>query len=172
MTMADQKKQFSSLEQPRGVPTPERDVSIPALETMPEGSEQLKEQVVIASDSSQERVTEGTVSVPVTTAPAQPVLTEERIQLRKDIERVLEEDLGDIYLSLQPQSRKQFKAEGERIAGKIEQLLSHVKVKLVEVVRLIRAWLMLLPGVNAFFIEQEAKIKAEKILALKKSEDG
>lgn len=93
---------------------------------------------------------------------------DDRTQMRRDIERVLEEDLGDIYLSLKPEQRNQFRIEGEKTAAKIEFLLEKVTVKLFDIIKLVREWLTLLPGVNRFFLEQEAKIKAEKVLALKK----
>ena len=38
------------------------------------------------------------------------------------------------------------------------------KVKVRDVVHLIREWLLVIPGVNAFFLEQEAKIKTDRIL--------
>lgn len=90
--------------------------------------------------------------------------------MRRDIERVLEEDLDELYLALSPKQRQQFRVEGERTAAKIEILLKSVKIKLVEVIKIITGWLKLLPGINAFFLEQEAKIKAEKILFLRKEE--
>ncbi len=90
--------------------------------------------------------------------------------MRRDIERVLEEDLDDIYRSLSEKQRQQFRIEGEQTAAKIEALLKNVKVKLIEIINLITGWLKLLPGVNSFFLEQEAKIKAEKILFLRKEE--
>jgi hypothetical protein len=33
-------------------------------------------------------------------------------------------------------------------------------------------WLKLLPGVNRFFLEQEAKIKTDRIIHLKKTQEG
>jgi hypothetical protein len=35
---------------------------------------------------------------------------------------------------------------------------------------LIRAWLKIIPGVNRFFLEQEAKIKTDKILFVTEEE--
>ena len=46
-------------------------------------------------------------------------------------------------------------------------LLGQVKVKIDQIVSVIRRWLMIIPGVNKFFIEQESKIKAQKLLLLK-----
>ena len=36
-------------------------------------------------------------------------------------------------------------------------------IQMKKILKLIREWLLIIPGVNKFFLEQEAKIKAEKI---------
>lgn len=105
--------------------------------------------------------------VPVTTqtnsiqpsAPLSPV--DARI---KEIESVLEEDLGDLYFQLPPQEQQRFKIEGEKTARNINNLLSDLKLKVSRVADLIRGWLQLIPGVNKFFLEQETKIKTDKIV--------
>jgi len=85
----------------------------------------------------------------------------------KQIEKVLEEDLGEIYNNLTPQEQKVFKVKGEETARSIFQLVYHkAKVKVKKIVKLIRNWLKSVPGINKFFLEQEAKIKADKIAAL------
>lgn len=98
------------------------------------------------------------------------IATQKKSPLLQHIENILEEDLLLLYKELNPQQRKQFKAEGERTAKSIEQVLRKAAVALLEIIRLIRRWLRLLRGANVFFIEQESKIKAERILALKKKE--
>ncbi len=107
-----------------------------------------------------------------TTAPQpsvpQPVFTP-KSQMRREIESVLEEDLDFLYTSLSPKQRQQFRIEGERTAAKIEIALRRAVVKLIEIITLVRKWLKLLPGVDRFFIEQEAKIKAERVLLIKES---
>ena len=84
------------------------------------------------------------------------------------IENIMEEGLGEVYLKMTPEQRKTFKEEGERTVYKIEKLLNKTKVKIKEIIKLIREWLKLIPGVNRFFLEQEAKIKSDKILKIKK----
>ncbi|NCN25195.1 hypothetical protein COT94_03845 [Candidatus Falkowbacteria bacterium CG10_big_fil_rev_8_21_14_0_10_37_14] len=82
----------------------------------------------------------------------------------KEIENVLEEDLGDLYFQLPPQEQQRFKVEGEKTAQNINNLLSDLKLKVSRVAGLIRGWLQLIPGVNKFFLEQETKIKTDKIV--------
>ena len=92
--------------------------------------------------------------VPPATAPA-------RLQ---DIEQVLEEDLDEVFMNLSAKQQARFKAEGEETAREINTALSGVKVQIQKIINLIRQWLMLIPGVSKFFIEQEAKIKSDKII--------
>ena len=69
-------------------------------------------------------------------------------------------------MQMTPVQQMQFRQKGEETASKIEKLLLDVKVKIKEVLNLLREWLKVIPGVNKFFIEQEAKIKADRILNL------
>ncbi len=88
--------------------------------------------------------------------------------LQSKIENILQEDLVELYCELSPADQQKFKLTGEETASKISQLLTAVKVKVQEIIKLLIDWLKFLPGVNKYFIEQEAKIKADKILRLKK----
>lgn len=88
--------------------------------------------------------------------------------LTEEVEAVLSEDLGDLYVQLPPAARQRFKDEGERAASRVALLLQQVRVKAQEVLTLIRDWLRLIPGVNRYFLEQEAKIKTDRIMALAK----
>ncbi|HNP75218.1 MAG TPA: hypothetical protein PKL09_02520 [bacterium] len=81
------------------------------------------------------------------------------------IETILEEDLADIYLSLPPADQRAFKLKGEVTARKIAVLVSRPKIKIKKILSLIKDWLKAIPGVNKFFLEQAAKIKADKIVS-------
>jgi len=84
------------------------------------------------------------------------------------IEKIMEEDLGDIYQTLSPIAKQEFKIKGEEAAGKIWELMRTTHVKAKKIFQLIVQWLKFLPGINKFFLEQEAKIKTDKILSIKK----
>lgn len=118
--------------------------------------------------STEERPSDGVVVIPAQPATATPV--SEKSPLLHDIENILEENLVPLYKELSQKQKQQFKTEGERTARTIEILLKKAHVAVIEIIRLIRRWLRLIPGINIFFLEQEAKIKAERILALKKEE--
>lgn len=82
----------------------------------------------------------------------------------KQIEEILSEDLTDLFLNMSPEQQEEFRAKGEETASKIRVLLSSAKVGVKKILALITDWLKLIPGVNKFFLEQEAKIKTDKIL--------
>ncbi len=86
------------------------------------------------------------------------------------IEKVMSENLEDIFFGLDRQQQQIIKAEGEKTATQIEQLLEQGKAVAKKVLQLIRAWLHKIPGVNSFFLEQESKIKTDKILAMTRRE--
>lgn len=92
------------------------------------------------------------------------------------VERVLEDNLWTVYAGLTPDLRERFRAKGEETAIKIRSLMDKAKVRGGEVLKIIREWLKMIPGVSAFFLEQEAKIKTDKIIQLaaehKKEQDG
>lgn len=89
-------------------------------------------------------------------------------ELMKKIDGILSEGLTDVFLKMDANKQKLFQAEGEKTVLKIKELLSHTRFKVKKVIELIRKWLKIIPGVNRYFLEQEAKIKADKIIKLKK----
>lgn len=153
-------KQFQLTKKPEMPTSPERPMPSPDRESVPREVPKPSETEKILSP------------IPVTSLPSpsvsQPVFTQ-KSQMRREIESVLEEDLDFLYTSLSPKQRQQFRIEGERTAAKIEIALRQAVVRLIEIIMLIRRWLKLLPGVDRFFIEQEAKIKAERVLLVKES---
>lgn len=103
------------------------------------------------------------------TASAAPALRPEPVvkdPTVKSIESILEEDLGDTYKKMTPALQAKFRKEGERVAGLIAVMVHHAKINARIVLKLIVGWLKLIPGVNHFFLEQEAKIKTDRILKL------
>jgi hypothetical protein len=99
------------------------------------------------------------------TKPIEPYRDPRVIQ----IESILQEDLDKLFLDLPDGAKLVFKTEGELTAKKINALLSETKVAVQKIVDLIKAWLSLLGGVNKFFVEQEAKIKADNIMLVKQN---
>ncbi|MBI5765794.1 hypothetical protein HZA71_01035 [Candidatus Falkowbacteria bacterium] len=82
----------------------------------------------------------------------------------RQIESILEEDLEDIYLKMPPLEQQKLKVKGEETIWAILRLMAKPKVKIKKIIGLIRNWLKLITGINKFFLEQLAKIKADKII--------
>lgn len=92
----------------------------------------------------------------------------EEKEREKKIEEILSDGLDDVFLSMKPKKQKEFKEEGERAISNINKLLGKTKVNVEKIITVIKKWLSVIPRVNRFFLEQEAKIKADKIIKLKK----
>jgi len=82
----------------------------------------------------------------------------------KKIEKILENEMDSIYLGLNDIKKKEFKVVGEQTAKQINTLIETGKATAKKVIELIKKWLSVVPGINKFFLEQEAKIKADEIL--------
>ena len=89
-----------------------------------------------------------------------------KTKLYRKVEAILAEDLDAIYSSLDPQMQAQFRQKGEETVTKIEVLISTAKATAKAIVELIRAWLIIIPGVNRFFLEQESKLKTDRIMKI------
>lgn len=146
------------VERPR-VEAEEKEAEIIKEKEAAEYRQAIKEEI-------KEEATEKSQPILVAKPTAVPLKPKSQQLIR--IEKILEQDLGKIYFSLPENLKKEFKVKGEETAAKIEILLQRAKVKVKEVIKLIMAWLKMIPGVNKYFIEQEAKIKTDKILKLKK----
>lgn len=103
---------------------------------------------------------------PTTIGPVVGVVAPQAKQ-QKQIEKILSSGLEEIYLSLTPEKQRKFKQTGEKTATKINKLLNKAKINLGAIVKLIRKWLSLIPGVNKYFLEQEAKIRADEIIKMR-----
>ncbi|MDD4271745.1 MAG: hypothetical protein PHF50_02980 [Patescibacteria group bacterium] len=154
--------------------------SLPLSENPLTGSEKLKQSLELFSKAEEEKANnfeqarksvineiylmENTAAAP---APAGSIIAP-MVKRQKQVENVLSEGLADIYLSLTPAKRQEFKIKGEQTANKINQLLAKAKINIGEIIELIKKWLSLIPGVNKYFLEQEAKIKADELIKLRK----
>jgi len=124
----------------------------------PESKEKLEQEISEGKNSNKEMAKTGTVALP-----------QEKEESLRQIEKILEEDLGEIYFNLPLEKQAEFKRVGEETSRIINELLKKTTLKIKEIIKLIISWLKIIPGVNIFFLEQEAKIKADKIFKLKTS---
>ena len=89
----------------------------------------------------------------------------------QQVEGILEDGLADIYQNLPAAEKTEFKRAGEQATFKITVLLGAAKLKLNKIFDIIVRWLKIIPSVNRYFLEQEAKIKADRILSLRKNKN-
>lgn len=157
----------SKAEQPQNIIKPE----VPMQPEKP-GQVEVEKKIEIETAPAEGAVEterhEAAVPAPTPAPPVKP-LPEKSPTLEK-IENILQEDLQDIYFQLPPNKQEEFREVGEETATKIEQMISGVKVKVKKILELIIHWLRIIPGLNRYFLEQEAKIKTDEILKLKKEQ--
>ena len=89
-----------------------------------------------------------------------------RDELTIQVEQIMSEGLGDAFTELTPVEQQEFKLAGERTAMQIRNLLRGSRVKVKKIFQLVVEWLKKLPGINRFYLMQEAKIKTDKIVSL------
>jgi len=89
-------------------------------------------------------------------------------KLSQDIEAILVEDRAELYRNLPEHLQSDFKKKGEKTAQEIKDVIIQAKVVIFKIVKLIKEWLLMVPGINRFFLEQTSKIKTQKILDLSK----
>jgi len=145
----------------------------PSLETRTEAGLESTKETLVAEAEPKEKVVlveKGQAKAPRTGSGiiASPVESVIKSATQQQVENILAEDLAQIYADLPQPIQQVFKAKGEEVAIKITGLLKKTKVKVKEIIKLIRAWLMIIPGVNKYFLEQEVKIKADKIIDLQR----
>lgn len=122
-------------------------------EQIEEAKEAFLESEVFSSSTSRST---GQAGISPTSVPKDEVMIR--------LEQILEEGLGDYVAAMPEEARVRFLYKGQETAGQISIMVRAFKVKAKKVVALIHDWLLTIPGVNKFFLEQEAKIKTDRIL--------
>lgn len=110
-------------------------------------------------------------AAPAPVRPTAPKLIPSQSLFVREIEQIMAADLDQSYRELDAPTQAKFKQVGETTANTIADLLAQTKVQTKKILELIVNWLRIIPGVNTFFLEQEAKIKTDKLLALRRPHD-
>lgn len=97
----------------------------------------------------------------------QKAIPQVRDEVTIRVEQIMQDGLEDAFLELSPIEQQEFKIKGEQTALEIRTLLRSTHVKVKKVFQLIVEWLKMLPGINRFYLMQEAKIKTDKLIAMK-----
>ncbi|MFA6271672.1 MAG: hypothetical protein WC693_01000 [Patescibacteria group bacterium] len=108
-----------------------------------------------------------TASLPIKQmTPIKPLVV--KSVTRKKIEGILSEDLKELFQGMDAAHKAEFKRQAAETASALEILIATAKATAKKVAKLISTWLKFIPGINQFFLEQEAKLKTDKILAMTK----
>jgi len=97
-------------------------------------------------------------------APAMP-----KDEVMTEVQSILQEGLAPLYATLPPDAKLRFQAKGLEVSTSITDMVKRFRVNTKKVLLLIRDWLLTIPSVNKFFLEQEAKIKTDKIVILEQA---
>lgn len=143
-------------------PTPEIKKIVEIEEVTPEVEESKELPTAEAETPLVSQAPAPASQAPVPSPSKDPILTQ--------IENVLSEDLDKVYNGLPTELKPAFKAKGEEVARTIRTMVETAKVKVRKVLKLIIAWLKIIPGANKFFLEQEAAVKAQKIMTIVEAE--
>ncbi|MDP2683793.1 MAG: hypothetical protein Q8P20_01930 [bacterium] len=143
---------------------------IEKVESPVERETQLETVEIKPEDSSKEDEISQMQATPPPAQATDDAAPQKSMELIK-IENIISEHLDELFLQMTPQQQMTFKQKGEETAKKIDILLKETKVKVKEIVALIKEWLKLIPGINKFFLEQEAKIKTDRLLNLKEQKN-
>jgi len=146
--------------------------SIGKIENIPSSTSERPdlnlEKKEITDEKKVEKISETPKTVIAPQAIASPSVVLSFEERGKQIENFLARDLEDIYLAMPLEKQVEFRKAGEETATKINKLMEKTKIKMNKIVDLIKKWLLIIPGINRFFLEQETKIKTDQIMKLKK----
>jgi hypothetical protein len=103
------------------------------------------------------------------TATASPTAALPKDEVTVKLEKILEDGLGEYVSAMPEEARTRFLYKGQETAAQLSVMVRGLKIHAKKVVELIRDWLLTIPGVNKFFLEQEAKIKTDRVLELEQT---
>lgn len=141
------------------------DLDKKALQEIQEQEKQeqfLEEETQAAPEAKVQTAAEGQPA----TVVAAPVVPKDEITVK--IEKILEDGMADYFKELPPEAKERFQKKGQEVAGELTGMVRLFKVQVKVVLELVKAWLLTIPSVNKYFLEQEAKIKTDGILAYAK----
>ncbi|MEY4744569.1 MAG: hypothetical protein RL272_514 [Candidatus Parcubacteria bacterium] len=151
-------------EKPAAPPVPETGKN-PELPTRTESGREAAPKGAEARAVEAERQPAPPASVAAKRPEAPP---EAKDKYRVRVERALEQNLWDLYFALPQGVREKFKEEGETAAAALRAAIETKRVRPSTVLHAVNRWLKTIPKVNPYFLEQEAKIKTDKIMELVK----
>ena len=144
----------------------------PELPRTPETAKESEPQREAPRPSAEFRSPEPT-QVPALTpvaasAPAPVPAPIVKDETRMKVERVLEENLWDLYFAMPKEARVKFRAEGEVAAEQVRVMINEKKARPHAFHAVIVRWLRSIPRVSQWFLLQEGKIKTDNVMTIVK----
>lgn len=87
-------------------------------------------------------------------------------EVYEEVEKIVEDGLGPFVETMEAGAKDRFLKKGRDVTAIIAGMVRGMHIKTKEVFRLLKEWLLTIPGVNKFFLEQEVKIKTDRIVEL------
>ncbi|MBI2411416.1 MAG: hypothetical protein HYV32_06005 [Candidatus Kerfeldbacteria bacterium] len=156
-----------SLNYPVTAPQPEVTAPIPVEKNKQEQEISYDQQQPAIPEVQRPGVRGTTTAVQQPVAPVAPIVPV-KTAARVDIESILSDGLTKIYQSMTPEEQLKFRTKGEESASAIEQMMTTFSATARRVLQLIRDWLATIPRVNKYFLEQESKIKTDRMMKLQR----
>ncbi|MEK7508998.1 MAG: hypothetical protein AAB568_04060 [Patescibacteria group bacterium] len=157
------------------IPQPEKKPTLPESAQAPEIIQrpvlELEKTEAIA-ETPRETELQATEESKVAPAPAPSLVTpppptpSAKPEQLIGVEKIMSDGLEKVFVEMSPEEQQKFKIKGEETAIKIWQTLQSAKIQVQKIIDLIRGWLKMVPGINRYFLEQETKIKTDKIIEL------
>ncbi|HVM90466.1 MAG TPA: hypothetical protein VMU11_01035 [Verrucomicrobiae bacterium] len=133
-----------------------------------EQEERAAEQQMEQQEHKEEFLEEAPTSALPATATAEPEAPAAagKDEITIEVEKILEAGLGDYVPDMPEEARQKFLKKGGEVAAQLSVMVRTLNIQVSLVLKLLKEWLLTIPGVNKYFIEQEAKIKADRIIEL------
>ncbi len=98
---------------------------------------------------------------------AQSETREEKTPLRKQIESILADNsITAIYKGLPAERQEIFQKTGEKLAEDIDHMMNANKMNEYKILAGIEKWLGIVPKVDKYYLQQEAKTMLDRVVAL------
>lgn len=129
--------------------------------------EQGVEQEPVSPEGAMEAAGVATAAAVVTKGKKQEPFAEIiKDEVYTEVEKIVEDGLGPFVETMEPNAKERFLKKGREITAIIAGMVRSMHIKTKDVFRLLKEWLLTIPGVNKFFLEQEVKIKTDRIVEL------
>jgi uncharacterized protein YgbK (DUF1537 family) len=145
-------------------PTQEHDEYNAAEQVAEQQMEQQEQQA--EREAFLEEAPTSTVPATATAEPVAPAAEVQKDEVTIEVEKILEAGLGEYVPDMPEEARQRFLKKGGEVAAQLSTMVRTLNIQVSLVVKLLKEWLLTIPGVNKYFIEQEAKIKADRIIEL------